>query len=207
MNNHKIKNISVMTLLVVALGWAGSVAATTPFVYDSSGTAVRDGAGDCLLNGHGPRDGFNLITCQAIVAQVERAPAPVAAPAPEPMKTPEPLRKVTYSASALFDFDQAALRPEGRKALDQLVADINADVRVERISVVGHTCSIGAEDYNQGLSERRAATVKSYLVSKGISADKIDASGKGESSPIASNATREGRAQNRRVEVELIGMK
>lgn len=196
-----------MAVLVVALGWAGSAAATTPFVYDSSGAVVRDGVGGCLLNGHGPRDGFDMTTCKAIVAQVEKAPAPVAAPAPEPMKTPEPLRKVTYSASALFDFDQAALRPEGRKALDRLVADINADVRVERISVVGHTCSIGAADYNQGLSERRAATVKSYLVSKGISADKIDASGKGESSPTASNATREGRAQNRRVEVELIGMK
>ncbi|MDO5679656.1 MAG: OmpA family protein [Pelistega sp.] len=112
--------------------------------------------------------------------------------------------KVTFNADTFFDFDKATLKPEGRNILDQ-VADQVSKLNLESLIAVGHTDSVGSDAYNQRLSERRAASVKNYLVSKGVPADQIIASGKGESAPVASNATREGRAQNRRVEIEIVG--
>lgn len=99
-----------------------------------------------------------------------------------------------------FDFDKAVIRPEGYAKLDQDVAALKewGDVDVE---VAGHTCSIGTEEYNLGLSLRRAEAVRNYLVSKGVSADRLTVRGYGESRPAVSNATPEGRAQNRRVEL------
>ena len=70
---------------------------------------------------------------------------------------------------------------------------------------VGHTDSVGTDAYNQKLSERRAAAVKAYLVSKGIAANRVYTEGKGEKSPVADNKTKEGRAKNRRVEIEVVG--
>jgi OOP family OmpA-OmpF porin len=88
--------------------------------------------------------------------------------------------------------------------LDQ-VAQQAGSVNLETVIATGHTDSIGTEAYNQKLSERRANTVKQYLISKGVPADRIYAEGKGELQPVASNKTREGRAQNRRVEIEIVG--
>ncbi|CAM3972644.1 outer membrane protein OmpA [Bordetella tumulicola] len=125
---------------------------------------------------------------------------PVAqAPKPAPMAT-----KVVFNADTFFDFDKSTLKPEGRQLLDQ-VAQQAQGINLETIIAVGHTDSIGTEAYNQGLSERRAASVKSYLVGKGIDPNRIYTEGKGELQPVASNKTREGRAQNRRVEVEIVG--
>jgi OOP family OmpA-OmpF porin len=73
------------------------------------------------------------------------------------------------------------------------------------IVAVGHTDSVGTDAYNQKLSERRAAAVKAYLVSKGIAANRVYTEGKGEKSPVADNKTKEGRAKNRRVEIEVVG--
>jgi OOP family OmpA-OmpF porin len=97
-----------------------------------------------------------------------------------------------------FDFDRATIRPEGRVKLDSAVTILRnrSDIRVE---LQGHTDSIGPDEYNQGLSERRAAAVKQYLVDKGINASRIETRGFGESQPAASNETAEGRFQNRRV--------
>ena len=72
-----------------------------------------------------------------------------------------------------------------------------------RVDVSRHTASIGTEEYNQGLSERRAAAVRGYLVSHGISGSRLSTSGSGESKPVASNSTSDGRAQNRRVELNV----
>ncbi len=112
--------------------------------------------------------------------------------------------KVVLNADTFFDFDKSTLKPEGRQVLDQVAAQVET-LNLETLIAVGHTDSIGTEQYNLGLSERRAASVKNYLVSKGIPADRIYTEGKGEANPIASNATREGRAQNRRVEIEIVG--
>lgn len=112
--------------------------------------------------------------------------------------------KVTFNADTFFDFDRATLKAEGRNILDQVAAQVQ-QLNLESLIAVGHTDSVGADAYNQGLSERRAASVKDYLVSKGVPADQVIASGRGESEPVASNATREGRAKNRRVEIEIVG--
>ena len=106
---------------------------------------------------------------------------------------------------ALFDFDKYVLKAEGKKSIDDAIAKM-AKVDVEMVIATGHTDSIGTDKYNQRLSERRANTVKEYMVSKGIPAAKITTLGKGESQPVATNKTKEGRAKNRRVDIEFKGV-
>jgi OmpA-OmpF porin, OOP family len=77
---------------------------------------------------------------------------------------------------------------------------------IEQVGITGHTDSLGAEDYNQQLSMRRANAVKNYLIERGVNPNIMSTSGMGESSPVASNATREGRSKNRRVEISIRGM-
>lgn len=113
----------------------------------------------------------------------------------------------TVSAELLFDFDKAIVKPEGKAVLQKLGDTIEAQgLAVGDIDVVGHTDSVGTEEYNQALSIRRAAAVKAYLVSEGLSGGIIDVMGMGESDPIATNSTAAGRAMNRRVDV-LVGTK
>ena len=139
-----------------------------------------------------------------------RAPAPAAAAAPlRPRSGPGPgsrraATKVTYAADAFFDFDKAVLKPEGRAKLDDLVGKVKG-INLEVIIAVGHTDSVGADAYNQKLSVRRAEAVKAYLVSKGIEKNRVYTEGKGEKQPVADNKTSEGRAKNRRVEIEVVG--
>jgi OOP family OmpA-OmpF porin len=99
-----------------------------------------------------------------------------------------------------FDFDKSTLRPESQQTLNEATEVLKQypDVRVE---VAGHTDSIGTEAYNQGLSDRRAKAVFDYLVANGIDSGRLNSRGYGELSPIADNATREGRQRNRRVEL------
>lgn len=112
--------------------------------------------------------------------------------------------KVTFAADTFFDFDKSVLKPAGKAKLDELAALVQG-INLEVIVAVGHTDSIGTEAYNLKLSERRAQAVKAYLESKGIDKSRIYTEGKGEAQPIASNKTAEGRAQNRRVEIEVVG--
>jgi OOP family OmpA-OmpF porin len=100
-----------------------------------------------------------------------------------------------------FDFDSAQLKPAMESELDAVAGKIRASRGNEMLEVVGHTDSTGPEGYNQGLSERRAQAAADYLAGRGVSASRITVKGMGESSPIADNATREGRAMNRRVEI------
>jgi OOP family OmpA-OmpF porin len=129
---------------------------------------------------------------------------PAAAPAPAPAPQPPAATKVTYAADAFFDFDKAVLKPEGRAKLDDLVGKVK-DINLEVIIAVGHTDSVGSDAYNQRLSVRRAEAVKAYLVSKGIEKNRVYTEGKGEKQPVADNKTSEGRAKNRRVEIEVVG--
>jgi OOP family OmpA-OmpF porin len=135
------------------------------------------------------------------------APAPAAAPvAPKPAPAPVPpaATKVTYAADAFFDFDKAVLKPEGKAKLDDLVGKVKG-INLEVIIAVGHTDAVGADGYNQGLSVKRSEAVKAYLVSKGIEKNRVYTEGKGEKQPVADNKTTEGRAKNRRVEIEVVG--
>ena len=126
--------------------------------------------------------------------------APGAAPAPPAVAA----SKVTFAADAFFDFDKSVLKPEGRAKLTDLVSKIRG-VNLEVIIAVGHTDSIGTVPYNQRLSVRRAEAVKAFLVSQGIERNRVYTEGKGESQPVADNKTKEGRAKNRRVEIEVVG--
>lgn len=138
------------------------------------------------------------------------APAPAAAPAPAPAPRPAVVpaapvsEKVTYAADTFFDFDKSTLKPEARAKLDDLVSKTGG-INLEVIIAVGHTDSVGSDAYNQKLSVRRAEAVKTYLVSKGIEKNRVYTEGKGEKQPVADNKTAEGRAKNRRVEIEVVG--
>ena len=121
--------------------------------------------------------------------------------APPPAPTSE---KVTFAADAFFDFDKAVLKPEGKAKLDDLVSKMGG-INLEVIIAVGHTDAIGTDAYNQKLSVRRSEAVKSYLVSKGVEKNRVYTEGKGEKQPVADNKTAEGRAKNRRVEIEVVG--
>ncbi len=139
------------------------------------------------------------------------APAPVAAPAPAPVAppvAPKPMapvsEKVTYAADAFFDFNKSVLKPEAKAKLDDLVSKTGG-VNLEVIIAVGHTDSVGSDAYNQKLSVSRADSVKAYLVGKGIEKNRVYTEGKGEKQPVADNKTAEGRAKNRRVEIEVVG--
>jgi OOP family OmpA-OmpF porin len=137
------------------------------------------------------------------------APAPVAVPAPvapKPAPAPQPpaATKVTYAADAFFDFDKSVLKAEGKAKLDDLVGKVKG-INLEVIIAVGHTDSVGADAYNQKLSVKRSEAVKAYLVTKGIEKNRVYTEGKGEKQPVADNKTSEGRAKNRRVEIEVVG--
>ena len=122
-------------------------------------------------------------------------------------------RKVTLEARTTFDFDKAVLKPEGKKQLDELVNKLS-DVRVDKITVVGHADSIGTRKYNLKLSQKRADTVKAYLINKGLEVNVITTEAKGDTQPIVSPKQCKGSkkkrivclAPNRRMELELNGI-
>ena len=147
--------------------------------------------------------------CDGAIVPVVAAPAP--APAAAPVRTapaavvaPPAATKVTYAADAFFDFDKSVLKPEGKAKLDDLVGKIK-DINLEVIIAVGHTDAVGSDSYNQKLSVRRSEAVKAYLVTKGVEKNRVYTEGKGEKQPVADNKTSEGRAKNRRVEIEVVG--
>ena len=112
--------------------------------------------------------------------------------------------KITLQADTLYDFDKATLKPEGKATLDKIAKDLGK-IKLEVIIAVGNTDSIGTDAYNMALGQRRAQSVKAYLVSKGVDGSRIYTESKGKSNPVASNATAEGRAKNRRTDIEVVG--
>lgn len=127
-------------------------------------------------------------------------PPPPPPPTPEPEPEPEPLVRLE---GVHFEFDSANLTDSAKVLLDKGVEAMNTRTDIEVI-VIGHTCNLGPKEYNKQLSERRAESVRNYMVESGISADRLQSRGYGEEHPEVSNATKEGRAQNRRVEVTIV---
>ena len=126
---------------------------------------------------------------------------PVAVKPVEPAPQTEVIT-LSDAGNVLFDFDKSDLTPEAKAQLDTLMDKLrNADV--VSIKVIGHTDSKGSDAYNQALSERRASSVAAYLLSQGLAPNKLTSEGRGESEPVADNASDEGRAENRRVELHI----
>ena len=212
-----MKKLNQWSLLLVSLGLVASVTSVQANDnWQSASGPWKNSTGQCYRDSYwtpataDPRcDGaLQPAPAPAAPAPVAAAPAPApkAAPAPAPVPAPAPAiaSKVTYAADAFFDFDKSVLKPEGKAKLDDLVAKIK-QINLEVIVAVGHTDSVGTVAYNQKLSVRRAEAVKAYLVSKGIEKNRIYTEGKGEKQPIADNKTAQGRAKNRRVELEVVG--
>lgn len=220
------KNIKQSLLLSVLLGVSGAAVAQTPgidtkgtvgYVIDQRGYVAKSGFGLCWRTNYWtPAMAIeecdpDLVKREAPVAA--KAAAPVAA-APAAAAVPA-AEKIKFGADALFDFNKAALRPEGKAKLDKLVDDIKG-IKLEVIIAVGHTDRFGSDAYNQKLSEKRAGAVKDYLVGKGILADRVYAEGKGEKQPVTKTADCTGPKSkktvaclqpDRRVEIEVIGTK
>ena len=196
----QLKMATALLASLTLFGCAGSdytSPGTQPYVTNSkSGTVVRvkDRQGNCVRT----KDWTEETATKECDPDLfpEEQPAVAAAPTYESMN---------LSANALFAFDSAELTAEGKTALQALGDDIRAKgATLVDVDIVGHTDSMGPEEYNQQLSLRRAAAIKEFLVQeKGVDASIIDVSGMGESQPVADNATAEGRAKNRRVEVSV----
>jgi OOP family OmpA-OmpF porin len=174
-----------------ALGIAGGVMANTEVFGDDPDDGTRAAA-----IGAGVASGALLGALAGHLLCDGEAPAPVVAEPPPPAP-PAPLEVLTGNH---FAFNSATLTPGAIAELSDTLSSLQNDPEL-RIRIDGHTDSVGSDAYNLRLSERRADSVKRYLVSEGISATRIETRGFGESSPVADNDTEEGRARNRRVEV------
>ena len=199
---------------VAAVATSGAMAQTVDNWRATDGTVWKNGTNELCW-----RDAFWTPATAAkdcdgalkpVVAQAPAAapaPAPAAAPS-APAVVPVPVaptsEKVTYAADAFFDFDKSTLKPEAKAKLDDLVSKTGG-INLEVIIAVGYTDGIGTDAYNQKLSVQRAESVKQYLVSKGLEKNRVYTEGKGKKQPIADNKTAEGRAKNRRVEIEVVG--
>ena len=204
-------NLAKICVAAAALAVSAVYAGDLPVLTDSQGLPVRDGSGACVLT-----SGILHPDCSPKKAEPAKpaapaepakpaAPAAPTAPAPAAAAPSSVKQAITIQAEALFDFDKSVLKPAGKKSIDDAVAKMQK-VDVEIVIATGHTDSIGTDAYNQKLSERRATSVKEYMVSKGIPAAKITTLGKGKTQPVATNKTKEGRAKNRRVDIEFKGV-
>ncbi|ANB03742.1 hypothetical protein ECTOBSL9_1476 [Ectothiorhodospira sp. BSL-9] len=180
-----------------------AASASTGYTVDPRGNVVRDGSGDCV---HTPRWEQDLAIegCQGYVAP-EPEPEPRAEPEPEPAPEPEPrYETITLGSEVLFAFDKYELSPAATTELDAVarrIMDVGDDL--ERVMIAGHTDSTGSRSYNQTLSQNRADAVKDYLVEQGVPADVMTTVGYGPDRPLAYNDTKEGRQENRRVEIRI----
>jgi OOP family OmpA-OmpF porin len=112
--------------------------------------------------------------------------------------------KVSMDAAVLFDTAKHDLKPEAVKTLISVVEFLQTTYKNRKLMVSGHTDSVGSLVYNQGLSERRANSVKNFLSENGIESERMYAVGYGKTMPIATNSTVEGRAKNRRVDIIIL---
>lgn len=212
------------SILLAILASAGFIVATPQsfaasdlmsrgYVYDGAGKAVRDGNNDCVRTSDWTQE---LATTECNPELIPRAAAPAAVEEEAPVAQTgplgpsnaaeiaaiEPRKEISISEKAQFDFDQAELKAEDKQRLDEALVQIKDLPEGAPIRITGYTDSVGSEEYNRELSMRRARAAEDYLVSHGVDQKRIELSGMGESNPVASNDTAEGRALNRRVEVQ-----
>ncbi|GHU34462.1 membrane protein [Betaproteobacteria bacterium] len=223
---NKTAKHSVMALVAVTLGLCASLAQAQAvdrvYAIDGRGEVVIDPFGLCWRTGFwtpaaaakdpaGCKCDKDLLpkdVCEPKPAAAAPTQTTVAPPPPPPVRAKE-----TIAADALFDFDKAVLRPEGKAKLDA-VAAASTRLTLEVVIAVGHTDRFGSAAYNQRLSERRAAAVKDYLVGKGIPANRVYTEGKGSKQPVTQPGDCKGPKSpkviqclqpDRRVDIEIIG--
>ncbi|MDR1888606.1 MAG: OmpA family protein [Zoogloeaceae bacterium] len=224
----KFARNSIAIALLVGIGMTAAMQAQAQervYVIDQRDVVAVSGTGLCWRTGYWtPAAAANDpagCQCDRDLLPAEKCAAAPAAVTPTPPGTPPASRptsgKVTLAADALFDFNKAVLRAEGKAKLDELAAR-SGEINLEVILATGHTDRIGKDRYNQQLSEKRAAAVKQYLISKGVEANRIYTEGKGETQPVTGDqcnnlGAESGRNKklveclqpDRRVDIELIG--
>lgn len=205
-----------------------------PYVIGSGNIVEKDGLGNCLRSNNWSLDLIRSVlttedkpvgvACGEIKAEVPAAvpaPAPAAKPAPAPVAAPAPAaQKVSLPSDALFAYDKADLSDQGKTSLAAFADSAKKLTQLEVVIAVGHADRLGSNEYNQKLSEKRAATVKDFLVSQGIPANKVYTEGKGETQPVTGKScdklgAESGKNQklvaclapDRRVELEAVGTK
>ena len=218
----KITAVSALALFAqLSFGHAG-------YVTSGNGSFVKASNGSCVIHG----DGVDAQGCYPkpepkVEPKPEPKPAPkpapVAKPAPKPAPAPvvvapkpkpKPAPVVTQqsfslSGDVLFTTNSSELSNAGKTVVADVAQQIKdtSGLKLSKVFVLGHADSRGRADYNQTLSEARAKTVADYLIANGIDAAVIESAGAGETQPIASNDTAIGRAQNRRVDIKMSGVR
>ena len=215
---NKTVKFSVMALLAATLGLSASFAqaqaTNSVYVIDGRGQVATNSTGLCWRTGFwtpaaAATDANGCKCDKDLIAKEICEPKGGAAAGTKPAGD-----KITVAADALFDFNKSTLRPEGKAKIDEVVAKANS-LNLEVVIAVGHADRIGSAAYNKKLSEKRAASVKDYIVSKGIPANKVYAEGKGSTQPVTKPDQCKGgkSAQviaclqpDRRVDIEIIGV-
>ena len=224
--------VQFLVLAVLPAAASAQTVSNDGYARDLSADVVKNPFGLCWRTAQWT-EAKAIAECDADAApkpmkKVEAAPAPMAPFAPEPklVEAPRPqpapiavapiaaapavvpvrarTQSITLGADASFDTGKADLKPEGQGKLGELAAKLR-DVSFDAIAVTGHTDNVGTDVANQRLSLRRANAVKQYLATHGIAGERIKTTGRGKTSPVADNKTTQGRARNRRVEVEIRG--
>jgi OOP family OmpA-OmpF porin len=191
------KTLKLVLAGVITVAATATSAQNVDNWVNSTGTNWRNGDGTLCWRDAGWTPATASKGCDgALVAKPAAAPAKPAAGVSQ--------SKITLQADTLYDFDKATLKPEGKATLDKIARDLGK-IKLEVIIAVGNTDSVGTDAYNMALGQRRAQSVKAYLVSKGVDGSRIYTESTGKSNPVASNATAEGRAKNRRTDIEVVG--
>lgn len=195
------KTLKLILAAVITIS-AGSAMAQPKNVdnwVNSTGTPWRNGDGTLCW-----RDATWTPATAAPNCDGWLAPKPAAAPAAKPASTVMQ-KKITLQADTLFDFDKSTLKSAGVATLNKLAQDIKK-MKLEVVIIVGYTDGIGTDAYNIALGQRRANAVKAFLTNDGgVEATRVYTESKGKADPVASNATAEGRAKNRRAVIEVVG--
>lgn len=217
--NKKIATVAAAVGLIMGSTVASAEDPMRAYAQDAEKSVVTNAYGECWTSKGGVKQ--LVEKCGDVIAKEEAAPTPVPVDGDDDNdgvpnsrdKCPNTRAGATVDADGCeivenltinlvveeFDFDSAVLKPQMKSALEDFADKVKASPGHETVTVIGHTDSTGPEAYNMGLSERRAKAAAAYLESLGI--DSITTEGRGESQPIADNKTREGRAQNRRIEI------
>ncbi|HJY79084.1 MAG TPA: OmpA family protein [Burkholderiales bacterium] len=218
--NHNLTGAAVAVALAAVAGTAQS--ATPGYVSSSGGQVWTSPTGLCWKTTDWTPEKA-AAPCDAVRTVQVAAPPPVAVapppPAPAPLVTappPQPplIEQISLSSDVLFSFDKAELRPEGQKKIDEITGRLKG-ANVQLINAIGHADRIGNNQYNQKLSEKRAAAVKDYLAKQGIEVNKVRSEGRGESEPVTGDQCKGVKGSklisclqpDRRVDIEVRGEK